>query len=120
MFVPFDESMPSGAMPAHPDFGCAYIAGEPHEPRCGASRQAGSPYCARHHALCHLPKDDPRARRKSRETEALAAAVGGRRGRPGRAPPDRFLRRLESLLRHFSRPNRSCIVLNVSAADGQE
>ena len=90
------------------DEGCAYPldAGG----RCGAERQAGSSYCAHHHALCHLPEGSRRGRRKLRETEALATAVGGRQGRPARLPPAPLLRRLENTARRFSRPNCSRIV----------
>jgi hypothetical protein len=121
MFVPFDEAAPSGAVPipVDPEVGCAYIAGEPCDPRCGAPRQPGSSYCGPHHGLCHLPKAGARARRQSREADALAAAVGGRRGRPGRLPPDRFVQRLERLLRDFSRPHCSRNVPN-EVANGEK
>jgi hypothetical protein len=90
------------------DEGCAYPldAGG----RCGAFRQGRSSYCAHHHALCHLPETSRRGRRKLRETEALATAVGGRQGRPRRLPPDPLLRRLENTARGFSRPKCSRIV----------
>ncbi|HYM71601.1 MAG TPA: hypothetical protein VET89_01375 [Stellaceae bacterium] len=99
------------------DEGCAFILdnddGSP-MPRkffCGAERRAGSPYCAHHHALCHVAEGSVDARRQLRTTEALATAVGGRRGRSSRNPPERFLRRLENLARGVSRPKCSCIVL---------
>jgi hypothetical protein len=91
------------------DGGCAFIldAGA----SCGGTRQPGSPYCEHHHALCHVAGGSPGERRRLRETEALARAVGGRRGRSARTPPERVLRRLENLARAFARPDRSCIVL---------
>src|SRR5258708_7818675 len=88
--------------------GCAFIldCGE----SCGAEPRAGSPYCRTHHALCRLPGGSARERRRLGEAEALAAAVGGRLGRPERLPPDPFLRRLENIARGFSRPICSRIV----------
>jgi hypothetical protein len=91
------------------DAGCAYIMEENRS--CGTAPRAGSPYCEDHHRRCHLADGSPGEQRRLKETEALAVAVGGKRGRPGRQPPDRFLRRLESVARAaFSRPKRSCIV----------
>ena len=97
--------------------GCAFIldddAGGPRLKQrsvCGVERRPGSPYCAHHHAICHLAGGTTGENRRLRETELLAAAVGGRRGRPARVPPDRFLRRLERTVRDFSRPDRSRIV----------
>jgi hypothetical protein len=119
MFVPFDEAAASGGRSAAPVEGCAYIDGEPHEPRCGAPVQRGSPYCPQHHALCHVPKVSPKARRQIREIEALAQAVGGRQGRPERLPPDRFLRRLERQAQLFLRLDRSRIV-HKEGGDAQE
>jgi hypothetical protein len=89
------------------DDGCAFILDE--DGVCGAARRAGSPYCAHHHAVCYVAGGSRREQRRLRETEALAAAVGGRRGQPSRVPPDRFLRRMENVARGFSRPNCSCI-----------
>ena len=89
--------------------GCAYLedgAGGP----CGALCRLGSSYCPAHHALCHIRGGSPAERRLLRETEALAKAVGGRRGRPGRRPPDSFLRRLEQVTRASARAVCSCYV----------
>jgi hypothetical protein len=90
------------------DEGCAFILDG--GGICGAALRPGSPYCPHHHALCHVSGGGARERRKLREAEVLARAVGGRYRRPARVPPDPFLRRLETLLRAFSRPKCSCIV----------
>lgn len=90
------------------DEGCAFILDE--GGRCGAGRREGSPYCAHHHTICHLSKESQGGRRRLRETEALASAVGGRAARRDRLPSDHFLRRLENIARGFARPNRSCFV----------
>ena len=83
--------------------GCAYIKGENGERRtCGEPRRLGSPYCARHHALCHVPCGTTEEYRRLREVEALANAVGGRRARDGGEPSRRFLRRMEQAVRGFS------------------
>jgi hypothetical protein len=79
---------------------------------CGVPRRARSSYCERHHALCHIAEGSPGEGRRARETEALAAAVGGKRGRAERRPSDRFLRRLEHAVRNFSRAECSRIVRN--------
>jgi hypothetical protein len=89
--------------------GCAYIldAGG----ACGAALRPGSSYCPAHHALCHVAEGSAGERRKLKESEALALAVGGkRRRRPARLPPDPFLNRMERVARVFSRPNCSRIV----------
>ncbi|HZK91149.1 MAG TPA: hypothetical protein VFC56_13470 [Stellaceae bacterium] len=88
--------------------GCAYIVDG--RTICGTVRRPGSSYCAQHHALCHVADGSFWDRRRLKEEEALAAAVGGRRGRPARLPPERFLNRLENIARGVSRPKRSCIV----------
>ena len=90
------------------DEGCAYILET--NLRCGKGRWRRSSYCRHHHALCHLPEGSERKRRRLRIDEALAAAVGGKRGREDRVPPEPFLRRLESIVRRFSRPDCSRIV----------
>jgi hypothetical protein len=88
--------------------GCAFILED--GSTCGAARRPGSPYCEDHHALCHVAGGSSGERRRLREAEALATAVGGRSGRPARTPPDRVLRRLENVARGFSRRKCSCIV----------
>jgi len=90
------------------DDGCAFILDG--GTTCRAPRRPGSPYCGHHHALCHIPGGSKGERRRLKETEALASAVGGRQGRPARTPPDPFLRRLESITRGFSHPRCSRIV----------
>jgi hypothetical protein len=87
---------------------CAYI--EDAGGICGQPCRAGSSYCAAHHALCHIAGGSASECLKLRETEALARAVGGRRGRPGRRPPDRFLRRLELTAQVFLRQDSSRFV----------
>jgi hypothetical protein len=93
-------SYASGRELREPEDRCAFIleSGE----SCGAGLRTGSSYCDHHHALCHLPSGGVRERRRVREAEALAAAVGGRLGRPTRLPPDPLLRRLENVARGFS------------------
>src|SRR5438128_4368285 len=90
------------------DCGCAFVVdGEPGPGGagfCNAPRRAGSAYCPRHHALCHLPNGSAAERRQLREIDALAEAVGGRQGRETRRPPDRLLRRLDRIAREFLRP----------------
>lgn len=80
--------------------GCAYILDG--GMACGAERRAGSSYCPAHDARCHIPPGSAAERRVLSEAEALANAVGGRRGRTGRRPPDPFLRRLDRIARPFS------------------
>lgn len=88
--------------------GCAYILGDNGDRRnCGAPRRAGSPYCAEHHALCHVPCGTSEETRRLREVEALANAAGGRRGRHGGGPSHQFLRRMEYVVRALSCPDRS-------------
>jgi hypothetical protein len=90
------------------DEGCVFMVAE--GGCCGAPRRPGSSYCREHHALCHLVEGSRGERRRLREAEALASAVGGRQGRPAREPPDPLLRRLENIARGFSRSHRSRIV----------
>jgi hypothetical protein len=90
------------------DEGCAFILDD--GGGCGAMRREGSPYCAHHHALCHVSEKSRKGRRRLKEAEALASAVGGRAGKPARLPPDPVLRRLENVARGFVRPNRSRFV----------
>jgi hypothetical protein len=85
--------------------GCAYLltsAQEGSPPQCcGAARQPRSPYCPRHHALCHVPRGSRAERARLREVKALAKMVGGRRGRDDVEPSQRFLDRLEEAVREF-------------------
>jgi hypothetical protein len=90
------------------DEGCAFILDG--GGRCDGPRRQGSVYCEHHHALCHISGGSSGERRRLKETEALASAVGGRRGKSMRVPSDRFLRRLESVTRGLVRPKCSCIV----------
>jgi hypothetical protein len=98
------------------EIGCAFIYGTPGEAPsiagvCGAPRRAGSAYCPTHHALCYLPAASQAERRRLQEIEALADAVGGKTGRPGRNPPPRFLRRLGRIAHVASlRQKSSCFV----------
>jgi hypothetical protein len=99
-----------------PEDGCAFIlddsGGQGTGPRvvCGRPRRPVSPYCADHHALCHIAEGSGDERRQLKATAALATAVGGRRGKPDRVAPDWLLRRLEKLARGALRPDRSRIV----------
>jgi hypothetical protein len=115
------RGMPNGAEPpigAEPEWedGCAFVldgsmraaAGRTH---CAAPCRPGSVYCDAHHALCYLPVKSPAERRKLKEIEALAEAVGGRRGRPARRPPPHFLQRMDRISRTALRPTCSRIVL---------
>jgi hypothetical protein len=90
------------------DEGCAFILDS--GGTCDARRREGSPYCGHHHALCHVSEESRRGRRRLKEAEALASAVGGRAGKPARLPPDPVLRRLENIARGFARANRSRFV----------
>ena len=97
--------------------GCAFIlaaaAGGP-AVACGAPCQSGSSYCAPHHALCHISGGSVAEARRLREIEALARAIGGRRGEAGRRPPERFLRRLERRVQVFACPKCSRFVLGAA------
>jgi hypothetical protein len=90
------------------DEGCAFILDG--GGRCGDLRRRGSVYCAHHHAACHVSGGSSGERRRLKETEALASAVGGRRGKSARAPSEHFLRRLENVARGLARPKCSRIV----------
>jgi hypothetical protein len=97
------------------DDSCAFVldgdtTGIARQTCCAAPRRAGSAYCHAHHALCYLPSESPAERRKLKEIEALAAAVGGKNGRPARRPPPRFLQRMDRISRAASRPSCSRIV----------
>ena len=91
--------------------GCAYPLDTPGSgaPRalCAAPCRPGSAYCATHHALCHLPAGSIAERLHLQKIEALATAVGGKRGRPAAQPPDRLLRRLARIEQTFFRPECS-------------
>ncbi|HKM74691.1 MAG TPA: hypothetical protein VJX94_32315 [Stellaceae bacterium] len=87
------------------DLGCAYILDE-----CGDRRICGAPcygapgrpvsaYCPHHHALCHIASGSKAEVHRLREVEALASAVGGRRGRDDNGPSRQFLKRLEHAAR---------------------
>lgn len=83
--------------------GCCYILdGDGRRRFCGSERRLGSSYCPEHHALCHLAGGTRAEARRLREVEALASAVGGRRGSSGPEPPRNFLRKLEQAIRAFS------------------
>jgi hypothetical protein len=84
------------------DPGCAYLLGENAERRrCDAPRRPGSPYCLDHHSLCHVRCGTTEEVERLREVEALANAVGGRKGGNAGGPSRRFLRRLEHAVRDF-------------------
>lgn len=86
---------------------------------CDAPSQPGSAYCPPHHAWCHLPNGSTAERRQLCEIEALAEAVGGKRGRAARHPPERLLRRLDRVARAVSLPtNPLIVIIVVEDADG--
>src|SRR5712692_8352530 len=109
-----------GEPAGHPgDFGCAYIldaspAGSAGPVFCGTPCRPDSPYCAAHHALCHLSHGSRAEARQLRAIEALAAAVGGRQGRPMRQPGQAWLRRIEGACRPFLRHKRSRYVREIA------
>ena len=82
------------------DSGCVYLLSG-NDRFCDSPRRRGSPYCPRHHALCHIRSGTNEEMTRLREVEALANAVGGRRARDASEPPGRFLRRLERAARDF-------------------
>jgi hypothetical protein len=82
--------------------GCAYVVEGPEGRRmCGDPRQPSSSYCQHHHSLCYIVCGSTAEIKRLREVEALASAVGGRRGKRG-APSRQFLRRLEQTVRGSS------------------
>lgn len=91
--------------------GCAFVldAADPGAGArfCNAPQRPGSAYCPLHHASCYLRSGSVAERRQLREIEALAEAVGGKRGPAGRRPPRSLLRRLDRIARAFSSPQRS-------------
>ena len=116
--TPYGAELPTHAQP-EPEGGCAFILDADTKAtggrtRCSAPRRPGSVYC--HHALCYLPFSSLAERRKLKEIEALAEAVGGRSGRPARQPPPRFMRRMDQISRAALRPKCSRIVLIDGAA----
>jgi hypothetical protein len=83
--------------------GCCYIVDDADDRRrCGAEPRPGSSYCPQHHALCHVAGGTRAEARRLREVEALASAVGGRRGNSGTGPSRRFLKKLEQAIRVLS------------------
>lgn len=116
------RGMPNGSelstvVEPEPQGGCAFVLDADtrtttQRSRCTAPCRPGSVYCAEHHAQCYLPSHSPAERRKLKEMEALAEAVGGRSGGLARRPSSRFLRRMDRISRAALRPERSCIVHN--------
>lgn len=108
MAEPTSERQPGGRRePA----GCAYIIGDNGlRHTCGEPLRPGSAYCPRHHALCHIRCGSKAEITRLREVETLASAVGGRQCRPAGGPSERFLRRLEHVVRDLARAGRSCYV----------
>ncbi len=101
-------TIPVGWDDVQDDTGCAYILGECDGLRtCDAPRQEASSYCPEHHAHCHVANGSAAEAARLREVEAIAKAIGGRRGRHGVGPSRQFLRRVEHALRGSPRPNRS-------------
>jgi hypothetical protein len=115
MRTPNSAESPINAEP-EPDGGCAFVldvdtritAGRTF---CAALCRPGSAYCHAHHAVCHLPSESLAERRKIKEIEALAEAVGGKSGRSARCPPPSFLQRMNRVSRAALRQERSLNVL---------
>src|SRR3954447_20185977 len=105
-------------MKAAPSFSTETAARQRDKP--AAPRRAGSAYCPIHHALCYLLPESLAERRKLKEIEALAGAVGGKSGRPARRPPPRFLDRMDRVSRGALRPQCSRIVLNGAGIRGAD
>jgi hypothetical protein len=102
------STVPVGWEDVQDEPGCAYILDECESRRiCGAPRKAVSPYCPKHHVLCHVAYGSEAEAARLREVEAIAKAVGGRRSRYSVRPSGQFLKRLEQAARGFSRPNGS-------------
>ena len=100
--------VPVGWEDQQDDPGCAYILAEGESDGrscCGASCREASAYCPEHHALCHVANGSAGEADRLREVEAIAKAIGGRRGHDGTGPSRRFLRRVERASRRFSREN---------------
>lgn len=102
------SSVPVGWEDDQDESGCAYLLDKRDGRRiCGAPRKAASPYCPEHHALCHVAYGSEAEADRLREVEAIAKAVGGRRGPETVGPSRRFLKRMEQAAHGFSRPHRS-------------
>jgi hypothetical protein len=106
------ETPPVGEWAEETAEGCVFVLDDDNPGRaasgvCGAPRQPGSAYCPQHHARCHLADGTVAARLWQCESDALAAAVGGKRGEVARQPSPHSLRRLERAARAASRLNRS-------------
>ncbi|MGD9614219.1 MAG: hypothetical protein AB7H90_11500 [Alphaproteobacteria bacterium] len=113
--TPSSAEPPTIAEP-EPEGGCAFVFDRESRAAtgqtcCAAPRRLGSVYCPEHHAVCYLPSESLAERRKLKEIEALAEAVGGRSGRPTGQPSPRFLRRMDRISRAALRPKCSRVVL---------
>lgn len=98
-----DFPMSARPVQRHDDPGCAYILDWGGDRRtCAAPCRPGSPYCPRHHALCHVASGTTTEARHLREVEVLARVVGGRHARDGTGPSRQFLEKLERIVRAFS------------------
>jgi hypothetical protein len=83
--------------------GCAFMLDDSQGRRsCGEALRRGSSYCQQHHTLCHVACGTAAEAQRLREVEALARAVGGRRGPGSAGPSRRFINRLEQVVRVFS------------------
>jgi len=86
----------------HTSPGCTFMIEDDQSRRfCGETLRRGSSYCPQHHALCHVACGTAAEAQRLREVEALARAVGGRRGPGGAGPSRRFIHRLEQAVRVF-------------------
>jgi hypothetical protein len=84
-------------------FGCAYIVSlfdrdHPKPRTCGEQQKSNSPYCPKHHAICHIEIGSPAERKGIAEIDRAGAFVGGKFGGRGQ-PTARFLSTLEKRLR---------------------
>jgi hypothetical protein len=78
------STVPVGWEDVQDELECVYILGECESwHHCGAPRKAASPYCPKHHALCHVAHGSEAEADRLREVEAIAKS--GRPARPYRA-----------------------------------
>jgi hypothetical protein len=102
------STVPVGWEDVQDEPGCAYILDECESQRhCGVPRKGVSPYCAEHHALCHVAYGSEAEADHLRAVEAIAKVVGGRRSRYSVRPSGQFLKRIEQAAQGFSRPRCS-------------
>jgi hypothetical protein len=91
--MPLDGADP---LPAPLNAGCLYILDDRRS--CDCARQfGGSPYCAAHHALCHLAVGSRAEQSRISEIEDIGRFIGARVAKTAlRIPPTRFMRALDA------------------------